>query len=210
MHLEFLTHGIHVPHTIILPPARETPTLTFDPSELTSLGTPFVVKPANTTGGGVGVFMNGKTIEDIQRQRLVHPSDKYLVQQRIVPVYLSEMRAWFRVYFAFGETFLCWWDDRTHIYEVVSAEEEEMFGLTPMRDRIRTTAKICGLDFFSAEYSMTSDGSFVSVDYVNEMCDMRPRSTTPNGVPEELLDWVSAQLILTVQGLKRTGTDSNR
>jgi hypothetical protein len=32
------------------------------------------------------------------------------------------------------------------------------------------------------------------VDYVNELCDMRPKSTTPDGVPDELLLWVADRM----------------
>jgi hypothetical protein len=55
MHLEFLTAGIRTPHTVILPSHATKPDISLKPEDLAPLGVPFVVKPANTTGGSVGV-----------------------------------------------------------------------------------------------------------------------------------------------------------
>src|SRR4030042_1793520 len=52
MHLEFITAGIHTPHTIILPPYSQQPYLSF--LDLSPLGGKFIVKPAHG-GGGEGV-----------------------------------------------------------------------------------------------------------------------------------------------------------
>ena len=56
MHLEFITHGIHTPYTLILPSYESTKAAPLRPDELLPLGLPFVIKPANTTGGSLGVF----------------------------------------------------------------------------------------------------------------------------------------------------------
>ena len=46
---------------------------------------------------------------------------------------------------------------------------------------------VCGLDFFSTEIALTSEGRFVTVDYVNEICDMRLQSGHADGVPDALV-----------------------
>src|SRR4030042_2022408 len=54
MHLEFLTAGILTPYTVILPAFAAEPDIGLTPEELAPLGLPFLIKPANTTGGRVG------------------------------------------------------------------------------------------------------------------------------------------------------------
>jgi len=202
MHLEFITHGIHVPHTVILPAQADTPTVSIPDEEMSRLGSPFVIKPANTTGGGVGVIMNASSMSDVEEHRSTFKDDKYLLQAKVSPVYLSEARAWFRVFYACGETWLCWWDDQTHVYDSVSADEERWFGLEILRSAMDVIAEICRLDFFSSEFAQTADGTFVSVDYVNELCDMRPKSTTPDGVPDMMIGWVAQRLAARVSERK--------
>jgi hypothetical protein len=187
MHLEFFTHGLHVPHTIILPPYNKKMQIELVSSELEGLGKPFVIKPANTTGGGTGVVLNAQTIQDIVDARQRHQGDKYLLQKKIEPANLDGKRGWFRVYYAFEEIIPCWWDDITHMYSQLVQTEEERFGLGPLRDVMRTIERICKLDFFSSEIAMTADGRFIVVDYVNEICDMRLQSKYRNGAPDAVV-----------------------
>lgn len=187
MHLEFLSHGIDVPYTIIISPYDHKREMELSLSELANLGRPFIIKPANTTGGGIGVVLGAETLKDILEARQHHRKDKYLLQETIKPVYLSENRAWFRVIFAFGEIFPCWWDDQTHLYEIVTAEEEEVFGLHRLRDLTKRIQAICGLDFFSTEIVYTPQDKLVVVDYVNEICDMRLQSVHRDGVPDTIV-----------------------
>lgn len=195
MHLEFLSAGLSVPHTYIFPPAASHPDAMMPPEELHQLGVPFVVKPANTTGGGNGVVVGVRSTDEVRELRRTHPGDKYLVQELIRPAYLGDYRAWFRVFFVCGDTHLCWWDDRTHVYEEVSDDDERFFGLDVLREVTRNIAAICGLEFFSTELAQTQDGRVVAVDYVNEMCDMRPQSTVPNGVPLHVVRRVAERLV---------------
>lgn len=187
MHLEFITNGLYVPPTIILPPYNEQRCVRMDERELKSLGSSFVIKPANTTGGGTGVRMDATTVEEIIKARQEHRNDKYLVQEIIVPKILDGKRAWFRVYFAFGEILCCWWDDKTHRYTELTSAEEDKFGLSGLRGAIITIQKICGLDFFSSEIAMTNNSRFVIVDYVNEVCDMRLKSVYFDGAPDAVV-----------------------
>lgn len=187
MHLEFITHGLHVPNTIILPPYNEQYSISVCEEELKRLGNPFVIKPANTTGGGTGVMLNAKTINDILVARKEHRNDKYLVQETIKPKLLDGKRGWFRVYFAFNEIIPCWWDDTTHLYSELTYEDEKRYDLAKLRDMMMTIQKICGLQFFSSEIALTDSGIFVVVDYVNEVCDMRLQSVFYNGAPDAIV-----------------------
>lgn len=198
MHLEFITNGLHVPYTIILSPYKQQKELRLDVEEMKHLGNPFVIKPANTTGGGTGVILNAKTVEDVMRTRQQHPDDKYLLQKKISPKDLNSHRAWFRVYYAFGETILCWWDDMTHIYTPVSAEEEQQYALSELRNMNQTIHRICQLDFFSSEIAMTDDNTFIVVDYVNEICDMRLQSKYRNGAPDAVVHRIEYMIAKSV------------
>jgi hypothetical protein len=187
MHLEFISHGLYVPDTIILPPYNERKDFSLRENDIGRLGTPFVIKPANTTGGGTGVKLHAKTTEDILRARQEHKNDKYLVQKMIHPKNLDGKRAWFRVYYALGEIIPCWWDDKTHKYSILSEEDEKRFRLTTLRELMNIIQSVCRLDFFSSEIAMTDENQFIVVDYVNEVCDMRLQSHFPNGAPDAVV-----------------------
>jgi hypothetical protein len=186
MHLEFITHGLQVPTTIILSPFNKNNHLEIRQEDLRKLSSPFVVKPANTTGGGTGVVLDAKTVDDVTRARQVHCDDKYLLQEFIHPTDLDGKRGWFRVYSVFGECIPCWWDDITHEYSELSAEEEREFDLSGLRTVMSAIRGICGLDFFSSEIALSA-GKFIVVDYVNEICDMRLKSRFHNGAPDAVV-----------------------
>ena len=195
MHLEFLSHSIHVPYTIIISPYSQRKEVELSLSELALLGRPFIIKPANTTGGGVGVVLGAESLKDVIETRQHHKNDKYLLQERIIPVELAQHRAWFRVFYAFGLVLPCWWNDQTHVYEELTPKDEEAFGLQPLRSVAATIQQICGLDFFSTEVAMTSAEKFVVVDYVNEMCDMRLQSSHADGVPDQVVFSIAEALV---------------
>ena len=187
MHLEFLSNGLQVPYTIILPPYNRVQELHVAQADVDRLGMPFVIKPANTTGGGTGVVLNARTLKDIAEARKVHPDDKFLLQEFIRPKDMDGHRAWFRAYSVFGESILCWWDDLTHEYTELTIDEEYRFGLSALRQVISTIQSICKLDFFSSEIAVDHQGRFVVVDYVNEICDMRLKSKYHNGAPDAIV-----------------------
>lgn len=187
MHRELIEHGIDVPPTIILPPFRRNGLIEVDPEQLNEVGRPFVIKPANTTGGGTGVVLGAATVEQIIEARKEHQDDKYLVQKMIVPKLLGGKRAWFRVYSVFDTIIPCWWDDTTHMYSELSAGDEEAFNLGGLGRTMESIREICGLDFFSSEIALTGDGKFTVVDYVNEVCDMRLKSKFYNGAPDAVV-----------------------
>lgn len=195
MHLELLAYGIQVPYTIIISPYNQKEEVGLSLKDLANLGRPFIIKPANTTGGGIGVVLGAETLKDVIETRQHHKNDKYLLQEAVKPGNLSENRGWFRVFYAFGSLYPCWWDDQTHLYEEVTAEEETSFGLTPLRTVTSVIQEACGLDFFSTEIVFTRDERFVVVDYVNEMCDMRLQSSHRDGVPDKIVSSIASSLV---------------
>ncbi len=195
MHLELLAHGVQVPYTIIISPYNQKQEIGLSLTDLAKLGRPFIIKPANTTGGGLGVVLGAETLKDVIETRQHHKNDKYLLQEAVKPGYLSESRGWFRVFYAFGCILPCWWDDQTHLYEAITADDEKSFGLAPLRTVTTMIHQACGLDFFSTEIVFTRDQRFVVVDYVNEMCDMRPQSGHRDGVPDSVVQTIAGSFI---------------
>ncbi len=132
MDLEFLSRGLAVPYTIITSPYAHKREVELSLTELAKLVRPFIIKPANTTGGGIGVVLGAESLNDAIETRQHHKNDKYLLQEKVDPTSFGEKRACFRVFYAFGSTIPCWWDDQTHIYDQLTPEEEETsFRLTP-------------------------------------------------------------------------------
>ena len=209
MHLEFITAGLNVPYTIILSSYQNQPEIKI--ADLARLGRSFIIKPA-AGAGGTGVVVGAETLAEVLIARQSQGDQKFLLQEKIEPVLLGGGRAWFRVYYVLGQTFLSWWDDITHIYRRVEPKQEEEFYLSPLRAIITKIARISRLDFFSAEIALTADGRFVVVDYVNDICDMRLQSVFPDGVPdglvEEIVDamasFVVAEQKLPIEGSKRS------
>ncbi len=194
MHLEFMAHGIHVPHTVILPSCESEKEPRLGAPELAPLGSPFVVKPANTTGGSLGVVGDARTLEDVLAARRTYPGDKYLLQEKIYPEDREGRRFWFRGFFVLGEVHCAWWDDRTHVYAELTDEETERFGLHALQEIVRHVAAVSGLRFFSTEIVRDVRGRLVSVDYVNETCDMRLRSKHSDGVPDALVGKIATRI----------------
>jgi len=199
MHLEFIAHGIHTPHTVILPSYESEKSPPLRPAELVPLGLPFVIKPANTTGGCLGVVEDASGIEDAATARQAFPSDKYLLQEKIIPEDRDGRRFWFRGFFILGEVHCTWWDDRTHVYGELAEEDVERYGLQPLAAIVRTVAGISGLRFFSTEIVRDVLGRFVSVDYVNETCDMRLQSKNKDGVPDAVVRRIASRIAAYVR-----------
>lgn len=199
MHLEFMTAGLHVPFTIIVSPYSRRPDPGVRIEDLAHLGRPFIVKPANTTGGGIGVVMGAETLHDILAARQDLKEDKYLIQEKITPRNLDGRRAWFRCFYACGTIFLSWWDDTTHLYGPVKHGEEQTYHLSTLRDIMCTIARVSGLHFFSSEIALREATSFeisqfVVVDYVNDMCDMRTTDIAADGLPNALYSGIVERL----------------
>ncbi len=187
MHLEFITAGINVPYSIIIPPHKYNNDLKISIEDLAVLGRPFIIKPCNTTGGGIGVVTGAESLKEVLEERSTFESDKYILQKKIFPRYLDGKRAWFRCFWAFGKPICCWWDDQTHIYEMITENEFEAFKLKKLNEITRKIAKLTKLDFFSTEIAIDDDNKFIVIDYVNDQCDMRFKSKHSDGVPDQII-----------------------
>ena len=195
MHLEFLAQGIEVPYTIIISPYSHKQEVELTITELAKLGRPFIIKPANTTGGGIGVVMGAETLKEIIEARKYHKNDKYLLQETIKPIVCSGRRAWFRVFYAFGDIIPSWWDDVTHIYSLLSEDEERQLDVERLKKITECIHSVCHLEFFSTELVFTADGRCVTVDYVNETCDMRLQSKFTDGVPDAIVQRIVLRMM---------------
>lgn len=199
MHLEFITAGINVPYSIIIPPHNQHEEIFISIDDLELLGRPFIIKPCNTTGGGIGVVTGAETLKEVISARMKHSDDKYLIQENIHPIPIDGKRAWFRCFWAFGKPIAVWWDDLTHIYTSILPEEIEKFKLKKLFQITKTIQRLTDLDFFSTEIAVTSKNKFVVIDYVNDQCDMRIKSLHPDGVPDEIIIKVINNLKSSVQ-----------
>ncbi len=187
MHLEFITNGINTPYTIIISPYKEKKDIELSLEQLAKLGRPFIIKPANTTGGGIGVVTGAETLADVLKARKTLENDKYLLQGKIEPVEIDNKRFWFRSFYAFGKIIHCWWNDLTHIYDEVDSSEYEKYNLHEMDEIVNKIHKITNLEFFSTEIALTKEQNFVVIDYVNDQCDMRFKSKHFDGVPDSVV-----------------------
>ncbi|MFZ5516222.1 MAG: ATP-grasp domain-containing protein [Candidatus Zhuqueibacterota bacterium] len=199
MHLEFIAHGLVTPHTIIIPPFNKTKNVLLSIADLANLGRPFIIKPANTTGGGIGVVNGAETLHDVLIARQVYETDKYLLQEKVNPVEKDEKRFWFRVFYCCGYIECCWWDDSTHIYEVLSQESVRMYQLESLFHIVEQISRIIKLNFFSTEIAVDQYGKFIVIDYVNEICDMRLKSSHRDGVPEPVVNHIVNHIVDYVQ-----------
>jgi glutathione synthase/RimK-type ligase-like ATP-grasp enzyme len=201
MHLEVLSHGIEVPYTLIISPYSRKTEVELSLTDLAKLGRPFIIKPANTTGGGTGVIMGAETLKDVIESRQHHKNDKYLLQEKIIPAQFARRPAWFRVFMVFGKVLSCWWNPETHHYAAVSDHEAESYGLGSLARMTHAIARVCKLDFFSTEIAVTPEHRSVVVDYVNEICDMRLQSIHPDGVPDSVVIKICEIIASNLQGL---------
>jgi hypothetical protein len=183
---------VETPFTIILPSYDEKPLLpTID---LTSLGSSFTIKPSYG-GGGDGVINKATTLSQVLVARQEFPTQRYLLQAHIIPAQLGRRMAWFRVIYCARKVYPCWWDNCTHIYTPVTSDEENCYNLGPLSSITFLIARICGLDLFSTEITLTPDGRFVIVDYVNDPIDLRLQSKTFDGVPDDIVQDITERLV---------------
>jgi hypothetical protein len=196
MHLTLSNAGLPTPYTITLPSYEEQPDL---PSiDLSPLGYSFTIKPAHGSGGE-GVLTEATSIAQVLAARQEHPTDRYLVQAHIVPAQLGSRPAWFRVIYCAGRIHPCWWDPHTHVYIPVTFTEESRYCLSPLHDLTASIARLCGLDLFSTEISLTPNGLFVIIDYVNDQIDLRLQSKAMDGVPDEIVHDIVESLVELVE-----------
>ncbi len=195
MHLEFIDKGLNTPYTIILPPYDSHEDCFLSVEDLSNLGRTFFIKPANTTGGGVGVVHGAETLQDVLMARQHYQQDKYLLQERVVPLEKDGYRFWFRGYYACGLVQCAWWNDQNHLYRELTREEIRRYRLRPLFKIVEKIAEISRLSLFSTEIALTEKGKFIVVDYVNESCDMRIQSKAFDGIPDKIVHNMAMQIV---------------
>jgi hypothetical protein len=191
MHLEFISRGLYTPYTIILSPYSKHASI--HPLDLGPLAGSFAIKPA-CEGGGDGVILEATSWEQVLEARQQYPDEKYLLQAHVTTCILDGHPAWFRVLYCDGAVYPSWWDQQTHIYARVTAEEKARFGLRNLREIPARIAQICGLHLFSTEIALTEAGDFLVVDYVNDPVDLRLQSKAVDGVPDIFVESIAARL----------------
>lgn len=192
-HLDFITAGLHTPHTIILPAFQEQPEITTP--DLSPLGPLFAIKPSHG-GGGDGVIVEATAWEQVIAARQQYPDDHYLLQAHVTPALLDGREAWFRVIGCVGQVYPCWWDTRTHVYTPLSSEDENRLGLQPLHDISLKISQLYGLELFSTEIAYTAEGTFVVVDYINDPIDLRVQSKAVDGIPDAIVGEIANKLVV--------------
>jgi hypothetical protein len=152
-----------------------------------------VIKPAEGGGGGEGVVVGAKAIDEVQQAQEQAPGQVIVLQELIVPRELYGMRCWFRVFYTCGKVIPCFWDDQTHVYRRLTLGEESVFG--EIQRITQTIHEIVGLEFFSTEIVQTPAQNFVIADYVNDQCDMRFQSDAPDGVPDSVVEEIVEAIV---------------
>ena len=203
MHYALIQAGLPTPSAIILPPFQTEPTL--PDIDFSLLKNHFAIKPSHG-GGSEGVVTDAHHSDQIPAARQQFPEDAYLLQATIHPTTLDGKQAWFRVLYCCDQVFPCWWNTNTHVYVPLSSEEESVFHLENLRIISRQIAALIGLDLFSTEIALSDEGQFVTVDYVNDPLDLRLKSEALDGVPDEIVTGIAANIADRVYRVKFQAT----
>ncbi|MGB2662105.1 MAG: hypothetical protein WBB86_07520 [Candidatus Omnitrophota bacterium] len=197
MYYDLLDSGITAPYTVVV---RNWEPLTFrlTDEERKKLGAPFIIKPG-CGWGHKGVVYNAKgTIREIAKARNYDRGDNFLLQEKIFPIELDSKRAWFRVFHVFDEIIPCWWNDITGGYEHVTREEFKKYRLTPLAKIVTKIANMTKMVWFSTEIAIDKKNGqmrFVSIDHVNDQCDMEAQSESKDGVPDNIVKFTAYSMV---------------
>ncbi|MFH1846866.1 MAG: hypothetical protein ABH869_04845 [Candidatus Omnitrophota bacterium] len=203
MYYELLDSGIETPYTVIV---RNWEPLTFKLSaeERKKLGVPFIIKPG-CGWGHRGVVYNARgTIKEIATARNFDRGDNFLLQEKVYPIELDGKRAWFRIFHIFDEIIPCWWDDRTSCYEHVSIEDFEKYKLYPLVRIVTRIGNMTKMVWFSTEIAIERKAGkqrILTIDYVNDQCDMEAASESKDGVPDGIVKLTAYSIAHTAEKL---------
>lgn len=194
IHMDFISNNLPVPPTFIYYPTDDRRLIA---NKIKQIGSPFVVKPAHgVDSGGKGVLVNARSVEDVCHWHSRYKDFIFLLQKQIIPFCTKDKRmSWFRVFYVFGKIIPCWWDSLTHIYEIVTENEVNKFGLEPLYSLTEKIGKTSNLGFFSTEIALDRDKHFTVIDYINDQCDMRKKSRFSDGVCDEVVNLIVDELI---------------
>ena len=145
------------------------------------------------------MILGASSLDQILRARMEFPAQKYLIQATVTPRTIHGQPAWFRVFYAVGKTYPCWWHPLTHVFLTVTQQDEHKYELSPLHEITQRIASICKLDWFSTEIALTLE-EFIVVDYVNDGIDTRIQSKAVDGVPDEVMQSIAEQLVQIAKG----------
>jgi glutathione synthase/RimK-type ligase-like ATP-grasp enzyme len=197
MYYELMNSGINTPYTVVVR-NWEPDSFRLTDDERKKLGIPFIIKPACGWGHRGIVYDAVGTIRQIARARDFDRYDNFLLQEKIHPIELSNKRAWFRVFHVFDKIIPCWWDDRTSKYEQVNGEEFRKHRLGPLARFATRIANMTNMVWFSTEVAIDikfGQRRFVSIDYVNDQCDMQAQSESRDGVPDNIVKFTAYSMV---------------
>ncbi|MGK9476975.1 ATP-grasp domain-containing protein [Melioribacter sp. OK-6-Me] len=203
MHRLLSKKNLNIPKSYILPAYYFDHSLKITEDDLDEIGKPFVIKPSIETGGGQGVIINAYTLKNIQKIREENPKEEYIVQEKITPCNFGRHRAWFRVYWAFNKVIPVWWNDLTHIYDIITKEQIKKYKLEQLFKIARKLAKYTRIDYFSTEIAVDKNHKFYIIDYINDQCDFRLKSNHPDGVPDEIVIQFINEMKKKIDSLKK-------
>jgi hypothetical protein len=195
IHEQFVKNELDVPETLVIPALNVQPEIDLMDRDLDQLGKPFVIKPAINTGSGVGVHLEAYTLSNIAEIRKENPEDKYLVQEKIYPKEKDQRLFWFRTFYVCGTIINTWWDIYSHRYEPLTYFNTNDIDMIPLEIIMKKIHVICGLNFFSSELTITKENKIYVIDYINEICDMRLQSKYFDGVPDEIVRIIAAEIV---------------
>jgi hypothetical protein len=193
LHYELLNTDIAIPYTVVVRNWQPN-TYRLPEAEREKLGVPFVIKPA-LGYGQLGVIRDARgSISEIARARKFDRGDNFLLQEKILPMELGGKRAWFRVFNLFHTIIPCWWDDHRNLYEHVGYEDFNKYGLYPLVKIVSKIASLTRMAWFSTEIAIDNKNNqkrFLAIDYVNDQCSMDTQSSTPSGVPDDIVKYTA-------------------
>lgn len=194
MHDRLLAAGFVVPPTIAVPQSAVSALqLTAEQREL--LGKPFVIKPSHGYGRR-GVILDAEDESHLSRSVSAWPNPSYLLQRKIVPRSVPDEPAYWRIFYVFGDVWVCWWNCYTDRYRVATEAERARFNLAEVEALARKIADLSQMKFFSSEIAQVDSGEFVLIDYVNDQCHMLSQSADPRmGVPDSIVAAIARKLV---------------
>ena len=205
-HFHLKKFGVPVPYTVIIR-KWEPKNFNLTAEEKKELGIPFIIKPANGFGRqGVVENVTG-SMKNTIKARKFDSNDNFLLQKKIKPIRFKGKKAWFRVFYLFGEIIPCWWDPKTKIYDHVTSEQITEFNLIKLLKITNDIAKITEMEWFSTEIAVKEkrkkENAFVVVDYVNDQCDMTVKSRAFDGVPDDTVEHTAKRLVAVAWRYKK-------
>ncbi len=198
MHYKLREAGIPVPYTVVIR-NWEPDKFELSQNEKQKLGKSFIIKPA-LGYAQQGVIKDARwDINELAKARKFDKGDNFLLQKKIEPARLGKKKAWFRVFYLFGEVIPCWWDPKTRVYEHVNMKELTDFELMPLINTTIRIANISNMEWFSTEIALRINKKgkriFIAIDYVNDQCDMTVKSQKPDGVPDDIVEHIAKRFV---------------